>query len=76
MRGDCRFIAEVVFGREYPPSHNHLSYFHDHVGFGYYGAAPSNRGMLHPGVDDDASGTFALKKLGLMVATSGPSIRH
>ena len=33
---------------------------YDHVGFGYYGADPSNRGMLHPGADDNASGTSAM----------------
>ncbi len=33
---------------------------YDHVGFGYYGADPSNRGVLHPGADDNASGTSAL----------------
>jgi len=33
---------------------------YDHVGFGYYGADPSNRGVLHPGADDNASGTSAM----------------
>jgi len=33
---------------------------YDHVGFGYYGADPSNRGILHPGADDNASGTSAM----------------
>lgn len=33
---------------------------YDHVGFGYYGADPSNRGILHPGADDNASGTAAM----------------
>ncbi|MSR45032.1 MAG: M28 family peptidase [Phycisphaerales bacterium] len=33
---------------------------YDHVGFGYYGADPSNRGRLHPGADDNASGTSAM----------------
>ena len=33
---------------------------YDHVGFGEYGADPSNRGILHPGADDNASGTAAM----------------
>ncbi|MSQ89880.1 MAG: M28 family peptidase [Phycisphaerales bacterium] len=33
---------------------------YDHVGFGFYGADPSNRGKLHPGADDNASGTAAM----------------
>ncbi|MBL8999945.1 MAG: M28 family peptidase [Phycisphaerae bacterium] len=30
---------------------------YDHVGYGYLGAQPENRGKLHPGADDNASGT-------------------
>lgn len=30
---------------------------YDHVGYGTIGANPSNRGKLHPGADDNASGT-------------------
>jgi hypothetical protein len=30
---------------------------YDHIGYGRYGARPSNRGKLHPGADDNASGT-------------------
>ncbi len=33
---------------------------YDHVGFGAYGADPRNRGKLHPGADDNASGTSAM----------------
>lgn len=33
---------------------------YDHVGFGEYGASPNNRGKLHPGADDNASGTSAM----------------
>lgn len=33
---------------------------YDHVGFGAYGAEPRNRGKLHPGADDNASGTGAM----------------
>lgn len=33
---------------------------YDHVGFGDFGAMPTNRGRLHPGADDDASGTAAV----------------
>ena len=30
---------------------------YDHVGLGTFGAMPTNRGRLHPGADDNASGT-------------------
>jgi hypothetical protein len=34
---------------------------YDHVGYGYFGSPnPGNRGKLHPGADDNASGTAAL----------------
>lgn len=33
---------------------------YDHVGFGYFGARPDNAGILHPGADDNASGTSAM----------------
>ncbi|MFM7050638.1 MAG: M28 family peptidase, partial [Planctomycetota bacterium] len=33
---------------------------YDHVGFGKYGADPRNRGKLHPGADDNASGTSGM----------------
>ncbi|MCA9283895.1 MAG: M28 family peptidase, partial [Phycisphaerales bacterium] len=33
---------------------------YDHVGFGYFGTDPRNRGQLHPGADDNASGTAAV----------------
>jgi hypothetical protein len=32
----------------------------DHVGYGNFGADPANRGKLHPGADDNASGTAGL----------------
>ncbi|MCE9619766.1 MAG: M28 family peptidase [Planctomycetes bacterium] len=37
-----------------------LGAHYDHVGMGYFGADPSNRGKLHPGADDNASGTSAM----------------
>lgn len=33
---------------------------YDHVGYGNIGADPRNRGKLHPGADDNASGTSGL----------------
>ncbi len=33
---------------------------YDHVGMGFFGADPDNRGKLHPGADDNASGTAAM----------------
>ena len=41
---------------------------YDHVGFGFYGADPSNRGKLHPGADDNASGTGAMLCLAKQMA--------
>jgi membrane-associated protease RseP (regulator of RpoE activity) len=32
----------------------------DHVGMGQFGSDPANRGQLHPGADDNASGTAAV----------------
>lgn len=32
----------------------------DHVGYGYFGTSPGNTGKLHPGADDNASGTSAM----------------
>ena len=37
-----------------------LGSHYDHVGMGYFGAQPNNRGKLHPGADDNASGTSAM----------------
>ena len=33
---------------------------YDHVGYGYFGSAPQYTGQLHPGADDNASGTSAM----------------
>jgi hypothetical protein len=33
---------------------------YDHVGYGAYGADPENRGKVHPGADDNASGTSGM----------------
>ena len=33
---------------------------YDHVGYGAYGADPENRGTVHPGADDNASGTSGM----------------
>ena len=32
----------------------------DHVGYGYFGTSPQYTGQLHPGADDNASGTSAM----------------
>jgi Zn-dependent M28 family amino/carboxypeptidase len=32
----------------------------DHVGYGYFGTSPQYTGRLHPGADDNASGTAAM----------------
>ena len=37
-----------------------LGAHYDHVGMGYFGAQPNNRGKLHPGADDNARGTSAM----------------
>jgi hypothetical protein len=36
---------------------------YDHVGYGYTGAQPDNVGRLHPGADDNASGTAGVMVL-------------
>ncbi len=41
---------------------------YDHVGYGYFGADPRNRGTLHPGADDNASGTSAMLVLANRIA--------
>jgi len=45
---------------------------YDHVGMGLFGSSSANRGLLHPGADDNASGTAALlllaRRLGLAYA--------
>lgn len=42
---------------------------HDHVGFGAHGGVmPSNRGQLHPGADDNASGTAGVLVLAGMLS--------
>ena len=50
LRGKGRLADEwIVIGSHY-----------DHVGYGLYGADPSNRGKVHPGADDNASGTAGM----------------
>lgn len=48
---------------------------YDHVGYGYTGAMPANVGHLHPGGDDNASGTagvlLAAKRLSENYANAG-----
>lgn len=41
---------------------------YDHVGYGLFGADPRNRGKLHPGADDNASGSSAVLVLSKRVA--------
>ncbi|HBS28778.1 MAG TPA: hypothetical protein DEB06_04860, partial [Phycisphaerales bacterium] len=44
---------------------------YDHVGYGFVGGArPANVGALHPGADDNASGTAAILKLARALAAS------
>jgi hypothetical protein len=43
---------------------------YDHVGYGMFGADPVNRGKLHPGADDNASGTGAMLVLSRRLAES------
>ena len=58
LRGKGELADEwVVIGGHY-----------DHVGFGDIGAMPINRGRLHPGADDDASGTSAVIILSRLLA--------
>jgi hypothetical protein len=41
---------------------------YDHVGYGMFGADPANRGKLHPGADDNASGTSGMLVLSRRLA--------
>ena len=41
---------------------------YDHVGYGKYGADPQNRGKVHPGADDNASGTSGMLVLSRRLA--------
>ncbi len=41
---------------------------YDHVGYGAYGADPANRGTVHPGADDNASGTSGMLVLAKRLA--------
>ncbi|MFN9124345.1 MAG: M28 family peptidase [bacterium] len=43
---------------------------YDHVGYGMFGADPANRGKLHPGADDNASGTSGMLVLSRGLAAS------
>lgn len=43
---------------------------YDHVGYGTLGADPSNRGKLHPGADDNASGTAGVLLLASKLSES------
>jgi hypothetical protein len=50
LRGRGKLAREwIVIGAHY-----------DHVGHGEFGTSPQYRGMLHPGADDNASGTAGL----------------
>ncbi len=41
---------------------------YDHVGYGSFGTLPANRGKLHPGADDNASGTAGVLILARQLA--------
>ena len=41
---------------------------YDHVGYGYFGTSPQYTGQLHPGADDNASGTSAMLCVAQQVA--------
>jgi hypothetical protein len=41
---------------------------YDHVGYGAYGTSPQYRGQLHPGADDNASGTTTMMMLAKRMA--------
>ncbi len=42
----------------------------DHVGYGYFGTSNTNRGQLHPGADDNASGSAGLLLLARQLAAA------
>ena len=41
---------------------------YDHVGYGKYGADPANKGKVHPGADDNASGTSGMLVMARRIA--------
>jgi len=46
----------------------------DHVGYGYFGTSPAYRGQLHPGADDNASGTAGLLLLARRLAADAKAL--
>lgn len=66
LRGKGSLAGEwIVIGAHY-----------DHVGYGKYGADPQNKGKVHPGADDNASGTSGMlmlaKRLARHYASAAP----
>lgn len=48
---------------------------YDHVGYGYFGStAQDSRGTVHPGADDNASGTSGMLAIARMVAATWKSL--
>ncbi len=44
---------------------------YDHLGYGHVGAFPGNKGKIHPGADDNASGTAAMMHIARKLAKMG-----
>ena len=71
VRARAENLVAVLPGRD--PSGRHenivIGAHYDHLGFGYFGARdPSAAGTIHPGADDNASGTAVLLEVARRLA--------
>lgn len=73
---NARNVAALLAGRD-PALRDEVvvvGAHHDHVGRGWFGSAggPSAQGRIHPGADDNASGTAALLEIAEALAAAPP----
>ncbi|MDA2935875.1 M28 family peptidase [Patescibacteria group bacterium AH-259-L05] len=57
---DSRNVAFYIEGSELPNEYVILMAHYDHIGLGKTGRSPQHAGTVHPGAEDNASGTSAL----------------
>ncbi len=73
---NARNVAALLEGRD-PARRDEIvvvGAHHDHVGLGWFGSAggPTAQGRMHPGADDNASGTAALLEIAEALAVAPP----